>query len=142
MIAYRLTPQPLITMTFHNMQYSFSLCSLALGATLVLMTACGSGNKDGGSAAAGAAVDTVQVFLLKTETFSKTVELPGELLPYLQTDLYAKVQGYVQAMKVDIGDRVRKGQTLAVIEAPEVNTQFTQSMAAQQAAKAKLPTSP
>lgn len=127
------------------MQYSFSLRSLALGATLVLVTACGSGsgNKDGGSAAgasvnAGASVDTVQVFLLKTETLSKTVELPGELLPYLQTDLYAKVQGYVQAMKVDIGDRVRKGQTLAVIEAPEVNTQVAQSMAALQAAKAKL----
>jgi RND family efflux transporter MFP subunit len=138
------------------MQYSFSLCSLAFGATLVLVTACGSGNKDAsagatpgssatggpsataGSAAAGAAVDTVQVFLLKTETFTKTVELPGELLPYLQTDLYAKVQGYVQAMKVDIGDRVRKGQTLAVIEAPEVNTQVAQSMAALQAAKAKL----
>jgi membrane fusion protein (multidrug efflux system) len=41
-------------------------------------------------------------------------------------------------MKVDIGDRVHKGQTLAVINAPEVNTQFTQSLAAQQAAKAKL----
>jgi RND family efflux transporter MFP subunit len=56
----------------------------------------------------------------------------------LQTDLFAKVQGYVQAMKADIGDRVRKGQTLAVIDAPEINTQFTQSMAAQQAAKARL----
>ena len=129
------------------MQYSFNLCSFAVGATLVLMTACGSGNKDAsagatggsaGSAATGASVDTVQVFLLKTETFTKTVELPGELLPYLQTDLYAKVQGYVQAMKVDIGDRVRKGQTLAVVEAPEVNTQVAQSMAALQAAKAKL----
>jgi RND family efflux transporter MFP subunit len=44
-------------------------------------------------------------------------------------------------MKVDIGDRVHKGQTLAVIEAPEVNTQFAQSKAALQAAKAKLTSS-
>ncbi len=133
-------------MTLYNMYHTISLRSLAFAAALVFFTACGNSKKDDpsagsgatGSAGAAASVDTVQTFLLKTDTLKKTVELPGELIPYLQTDLYAKVQGYVQTMKVDIGDRVRKGQTLAVIEAPEVNTQVTQSLAALQAAKAKL----
>jgi membrane fusion protein (multidrug efflux system) len=120
------------------MQYSFCSRSLVFGTLLVLLSECGNGKQQDAPVATSPSADTVQVFLLKTDTLKKTVELPGELLPYLQTDLYAKVQGYVQAMKVDIGDRVRKGQTLAVIEAPEVNTQVTQSMAALQAAKAKL----
>lgn len=133
-------------MTLYNMHHINSTRSLALAAALVFFTACGNSRKDDpstgstptSSAGAAASTDTVQAFLLKTDTLKKTVELPGELLPYLQTDLFAKVQGYVQSMKVDIGDRVRKGQTLAVIEAPEVNTQVAQSMAALQAAKAKL----
>lgn len=133
-------------MTLYNMHHTISTRSLALAAALVFFTACGNSRKDdpstgstaASSASTAASADTVQAFLLKTDTLKKTVELPGELLPYLQTDLFAKVQGYVQSMKVDIGDRVHKGQTLAVIEAPEVNTQVTQSMAALQAAKAKL----
>jgi RND family efflux transporter MFP subunit len=83
------------------------------------------------------AADTVPVFILQTDTIKKTVELPGELLPYEQTDLYAKVAGFVRTMKVDIGDRVHEGQILAILEAPEVNTQFVQAESAVQAAKAK-----
>jgi RND family efflux transporter MFP subunit len=41
-------------------------------------------------------------------------------------------------MKADIGDKVHKGQTLAVLDAPEVNTQVAQSEAALQAAKSRL----
>jgi len=81
--------------------------------------------------------DTVAVFILHTDTLKKSVDLPGELQPYLQTDLFAKVQGYVRDIKVDIGDRVHKGQTLAVLEAPEVNTQVAQSEAALASARSK-----
>jgi len=123
------------------MQYSFRPRSLAFGTALLFLSSCGNTGKTDPATAAAPATDTAQTFLLKPDTLKKVVELPGELIPYLQTDLFAKVQGYVQAMRVDIGDRVHKGQTLAVIDAPEVNTQFTQSMAAQQAAKAKLTTS-
>jgi len=109
-----------------------------LATGISLFTACGGSST--GAAPAGAAApaqDTVAVFILHTDTLKKSVDLPGELQPYLQTDLFAKVQGYVRDMKVDIGDRVHKGQTLAVIEAPEVNTQVLQSEAALAAAKSK-----
>jgi RND family efflux transporter MFP subunit len=129
------------------MQYLFSPLSQVAGFALFLLTACGSNGTTAPaitgpvSTTAGPSLDTAPVFLLRTDTLKKVVELPGELIPYLQTDLFAKVQGYVKEMKVDIGDKVHKGQTLAVLEAPEVNTQFSQSIAALQAAKAKLTTS-
>lgn len=141
-----MTKRTTITTTLNYMRHSYSLTSFAFCAALALLTACGNTGKTDpaitGTAASGApTTDTAQAFLLKTDTLKKVVELPGELIPYLQTDLYAKVQGYVRDMKVDIGDRVHKGQTLAVIDAPEVNSQFIQSMAAQHAGKAKLTTS-
>lgn len=109
---------------------------LALGG--LLMTSCGtSSTETGGNSTASAAQDTVAVFVLRSDTVKKNIDLPGELQPYLQTELFAKVQGYVREMKVDIGDRVRKGQMLAVIEAPEVNTQVSQSEAALASALSK-----
>jgi membrane fusion protein (multidrug efflux system) len=126
-------------MTSKNMQYSFGIGSIVLFTAVTFFSACGlSGGEPAKAASDGPPPpDTVQVFVLKTDTLKKAVELSGELVPHLQTDLFAKVQGYIRSMKVDIGDRVRKGQVLAVIEAPEVNTQFAQSEAALQAAKSR-----
>jgi len=105
---------------------------------LSLLFACG--GKEGESvdqANAGPSVDTVAAFVLKADTLKKTVELPAELAPYQHTDLYARVQGFIRAMKVDIGARVRTGQTLAIIEAPEVNTRLEEAQASLQSIKAR-----
>lgn len=116
-----------------------SVRPLALFAFMALLSSCGSSPMQDAKTASGdkPVVDTVAVFLLRADTLKKTVELPGELIPYEQTDLYAKVSGFVRTMKVDIGDRVHKGQTLAVIEAPEINTQFAEAESSIQAAKSK-----
>jgi membrane fusion protein (multidrug efflux system) len=125
--------------SIRNMPHLFAPGSLTIPAFCVLLAACGGRSKDNAQPASTAkpAGDTAQVFLLRRDTVNKAVDLPSELLPYLQTDLFAKVQGYVQVMKVDIGDRVSRGQTLAVIEAPEVNTQVSASEAALQSARAR-----
>jgi membrane fusion protein, multidrug efflux system len=83
------------------------------------------------------APDTVAVFVLHDTSVAKSIELPAELLPYEQSQLFARVQGYVKDMKVDIGDRVHRGQTLALIEAPELNTKQAEYQSAIEAAKAK-----
>ena len=112
--------------------------TIALLGLVASLTACGNHQqKQLNEENSKAAVDTVPVFILKADTVKKTVELPAELIPYESADLFAKVQGFVHAMKVDMGDHVKKGQTLAVIEAPEVNSRFAESEAALQAAKAK-----
>ena len=113
-----------------------SIFALAL-AGVILFSSCGESPATTTATSATPAQDSVAVFILHTDTLKKSVDLPGELQPYLQTDLFAKVQGYVQEMKVDIGDHVHKDQTLAVIEAPEINTQVMQSQAALASAKSK-----
>jgi membrane fusion protein, multidrug efflux system len=126
-------------MISNNMQYLIPLRLLTLSVLILLYAGCDNSGKQEAKITSNeaAAADTVLAFILKTDTLKKTVELPGELLPYEQTDLYAKISGFVRTMKVDIGDRVHKGQTLAIIEAPEVNTKFAEAEYSIQAAKAK-----
>ncbi|GAC1590106.1 MAG: efflux RND transporter periplasmic adaptor subunit [Chitinophagaceae bacterium] len=87
--------------------------------------------------AAASALDTVPVFILHDTSVGKNIELPAELLPYEQSALFARVEGYVKEMKVDLGDKVRRGQTLALIEAPELQTKYAEFQSSLQAAKAK-----
>ncbi len=74
--------------------------------------------------------DTVPVFILSSSEVSKSVQLPAELLPYETSDLNAKVEGYIKDIRVDIGDKVSKGQILAVIDAPEVKTRSAEYQSA------------
>lgn len=83
------------------------------------------------------APDTVQAFILHDTSVTKNIEIPAELLPYEQAALFARVQGYVKEMKVDLGDRVRRGQTLILIDAPELQTKYAEFQSSLQAAKAK-----
>lgn len=85
--------------------------------------------------------DTVAVFILRDTSIAKSMELPAELLPYEQAALFARVQGYVKEMKVDLGDRVRRGQTLALIEAPELQTKYAEFQSSLESAKAKFQSS-
>ena len=55
---------------------------------------------------------------------SSAVLVPATIQAFFVTDLYAKVSGYVSQINNDIGDRVRKGQALAIIANPELQAQF------------------
>ena len=59
----------------------------------------------------------------------RTVTLTGEARPYAAVTLFAKVSGYLQEIMVDKGDRVQKGQILAVIESPELDSQYDAALA-------------
>lgn len=81
--------------------------------------------------------DTLQAFVVKQQIVSKIISLPSQLEPFERANLFAKVQGYVRKMNVDIGDKVKAGQVLAVVEAAEHNANLSQSVASAQSAKAK-----
>lgn len=85
--------------------------------------------------------DTVRVFTLKTDSAQKTVLLPGELMPFENVLIRAKVQGYISSVKVDIGSRVHKGQVLALIDAPEINTRVQELRAKEKAAESRYQSS-
>lgn len=53
-----------------------------------------------------------------------SLTLPGELKPYEQVDIFPKAKGFIKKIYVDRGSRVKKGQLLAVLEAPEVSQQY------------------
>jgi RND family efflux transporter MFP subunit len=113
---------------------------------LVLSIAsCGGQNGDaaGREATVGAASDAIPVVpvaKVSRADLSNDLSLTGEFLPYQEVDLMAKVSGYLQTIRVDIGDQVREGQILATLEIPEMEDDMTRATAAVQAADADVTT--
>jgi RND family efflux transporter MFP subunit len=66
------------------------------------------------------------------------LSLAGQFQPYQVIDVHAKVSGYVRHIYVDIGDRVHAGQTLAVLEVPELSAQYRGSQSEQQRSKEQI----
>src|SRR5213082_3122654 len=62
----------------------------------------------------------VQTTLPIRAPITRSVTLPGEIKPYQQATLYAKVAGYLKTITVDKGDQVKAGALLADIEVPEM----------------------
>ncbi len=56
----------------------------------------------------------------KRGEIARNVLLPGNVLPNQQATLYAKITGYLEKIDVDKGDAVKKGDVIAIIEAPEL----------------------
>src|SRR5262249_20796180 len=60
---------------------------------------------------------------------SRSIEVPGTIHGYIETPVYAKIAGYLKRIYVDKGDRVEKGQLLAVLDSPELDHQVTNARA-------------
>jgi RND family efflux transporter MFP subunit len=75
------------------------------------------------------AIDTPSVIAspVKTGKLVTTIAIPGELEPYQEVDLYAKINSYVKKLYVDIGSEVRQGQLLVTLDAPEINSQLAEA---------------
>ena len=52
-----------------------------------------------------------------------TLELSGELKPFLQTELFSRIDGLVKERFVELGDNVKKGQILAEIDTPDLDAE-------------------
>jgi RND family efflux transporter MFP subunit len=58
-----------------------------------------------------------------TAPAERRLTLPATIQGYLETPVFAKIAGYLKEIRVDKGDRVRKGQVLAILESPELDEQ-------------------
>ncbi|MDP9050064.1 MAG: efflux RND transporter periplasmic adaptor subunit [Acidobacteriota bacterium] len=76
-----------------------------------------------------AAVPTVTVVHPILGSKAQEVVLPGNTMAFIDTSIYARTNGYLKKWFVDIGARVRAGQLLAIIDAPEVDQQLQQGQA-------------
>ena len=74
-------------------------------------------------AAAPTGPPTVNVVRVIERPLDVVLDMPGNLEPYEEVAMYPKVTGYVRSIPVDRGSRVRAGEVLAQLEAPELLAQ-------------------
>ena len=132
-------------MTSTNNQFHFNIkramkkssinyfCAILVAS--VLFNACTSDNKE--QQTKPVAQDSTTVFILQKQEVNKKFSFPSELTPLERAEIFAKVSGYIKTVKVDIGDKVQQGQVLAIIEAPEMLSNYAQASADVQFANSK-----
>src|SRR5689334_23609981 len=81
----------------------------------------------GKSAKAGASAEPslrpVAVAPVTRRPVVNSLTLSGAFRPYQQVDVHAKVAGFIRKIYVDVGDHVKGGQVLAILEVPELSAQ-------------------
>ncbi|MDB5535064.1 MAG: efflux transporter periplasmic adaptor subunit [Hyphomicrobiales bacterium] len=86
------------------------------------------------------AIPSVAVALPDTRKLNATLDLPGRLEAYYRAPIFARVSGYLKSWSADIGAKVKAGQVIAEIDAPDLDQQLLQARAdlANQQAAARL----
>lgn len=80
---------------------------------------------------AGASGDPpAAVARVERRTISNALKISGEFKPFQDVDVHAKVAGYIKTIYVDVGTHVKQGQTLAILEVPELAAQLAGADAA------------
>jgi RND family efflux transporter MFP subunit len=100
--------------------------ALALPAVFAVI---GCSSKAKNSEAIAAEVPSATVAGVTRGSIVHTLNLAGQFQPYQVIDVHAKVSGYIRHIYVDIGDKVRQGQVLAVLEVPELSAQLKGTVA-------------
>ncbi len=103
------------------------------------MGACGSAERKAEAQASVAEeVPTVAAAKAAVQNLSRKVVLTAEFIPFQEVDVMAKVSGYVKEIRVDAGDHVQLGQTLATIEIPEMQDDIAKAQATIEQAAAEV----
>jgi RND family efflux transporter MFP subunit len=84
------------------------------------------------------AVPTVSTTLPQISPGETEIQLPGNLTAYTEASIYARTNGYVKAWYTDIGAKLKEGQLMAQIEAPDVDAQLLRAKASLAEARAAL----
>jgi RND family efflux transporter MFP subunit len=81
---------------------------------------------------------TAAVAVVKRQDLGDTLTVSGAFKPFQDIDVHAKVAGYIRTIYVDVGDHVKEGQTLAVLEIPELAAELAGTDAAVRAAQEQI----
>lgn len=84
------------------------------------------------------AVLTVAVIHPQPEKADQELVLPGSMLAFKESPIYARTSGYVLQWYKDIGSHVRKGELLALLDTPEIDQELSQARANREVDKAKV----
>ena len=88
--------------------------------------------------AAAPEVPTAAVAKATLQNLSRDLSMTAEFVPFQEVDVMAKVAGYVKEIYVDVGDHVKQGQALAILEIPELNDELTKAKAGVDLATAEV----
>jgi RND family efflux transporter MFP subunit len=80
----------------------------------------------------------VEVVRPRRATVAQRLQTNATLAAFEEADLFAKVSGYLSDVRVDIGDHVKAGQVLAVIDVPELKQQLAEAEAQLESKKSSL----
>ena len=72
-------------------------------------------------------VPVIEAFKVQRAKPAAGLVVPGTTTPLTEAFVYARANGYLRKRYVDIGDRVRKGQLLAIIDSPDLDQQVDQA---------------
>jgi RND family efflux transporter MFP subunit len=115
--------------------------SISLAAVAALFAAPGlTGCRDskGNSDAVAATIPSARVAAAERGDISRVLTLAGQFQPYQVVDVHPKVSGYMARINVDIGDVVHQGQTLAVLQVPELKAQLQAATFATEQSKEEI----
>jgi RND family efflux transporter MFP subunit len=93
---------------------------------------------DTGSRAASAREPVAAVVKVTRGTLGSPLTLAGAFKPFQDVDVHAKVAGYIKAIYVDVGTHVAVGQTLAILEVPELQAELAGADAAVRRSKEEV----
>lgn len=96
--------------------------------TAFFLTACSSNGADNRSAGENSqAPANYQLAAVEKAGLPSTIKLPAQFAAFQEVSIFPKVNGYVKSVLVDIGSRVKKGDLLMVLEAPELEEAVAQA---------------
>jgi len=124
-----------------NMLTGVRYGQLRVAGPLVLsigLTACGGGGSAQPDKAATPGPPTIEVVRVLNQPVNVTLSLPGELNAYQTVAIYPRVTGFVKTIRVDRGSRLRTGELIAMLEAPELAAQRSEAQSKLQSAEAQL----
>jgi RND family efflux transporter MFP subunit len=111
----------------------------AIAAAVCLLSAsCSSRGSAETQKDAVAALPIVAVQPAAIANLAHSLTLTAEFTPYQEIDVMSKVAGFVRRINVDIGDHVREGRVLAVLEVPEMSDDLNRAAATVQRADAEV----
>jgi RND family efflux transporter MFP subunit len=87
---------------------------------------------------AGSSLPLVNVAKVTRAEGKSSLVLPGNIQAVTEAPILARASGYIRKRNVDIGDRVKAGQVVAEIEAPELDQQILQARAVIAQAKSSV----
>jgi len=114
------------------------LLAAGLGALSIGLAACRSQGSVQGEKVPAASPPTTEVVRVLEQPLNVTLSMPGELNPYQSVAIYPRVTGFVKIIRVDRGSRLRAGDLIAELEAPELTAQRSEAQSKVQSAEAQL----